>query len=96
MAKKQTWIIGSGDIKEVVRAMDQFEAWDTLRDRPAEDFGLIASAEPNESSDPFHVRTSLLMYRWGRDADAKRFIERGIECGMPDTTDADMKAGRKQ
>jgi hypothetical protein len=92
---KKKWHIRSGDIREIVYAADQFAAWDTLRDRPAEEFGLIAEAEPDEDTDPYLVRTSLLMIRWNRDDDARRFVARGMEEGMPDTTAEDLKsAGR--
>lgn len=88
--KQIRWIVSSSDMREVVFAADQFAAWDTLRDRPAEEFSLIAKAECNESADPFLIRTSLLMLRWGRREDSRRFVERGVELElMPDTTEAD-------
>jgi hypothetical protein len=89
---QKRWLVQSAEISEFVFASDQFEAWDALRDRRAEDFGLIAKAEVNESGDPFLIRTSALMYRWGRDADGERFISRGMEVGMPDTTVQDKQA----
>lgn len=93
MAKrKKKWVVSSGDIREVAYAADQFEAWDTLRDRPAEEFGLVAEAEPDENGEPYPIRTSILMFRWHRDADAKRFIARMKDLEGIDTTAADLKA----
>lgn len=43
------WHLKSFAINEVVEADDQWEAWDTLSERPLEDFGLIVMAEPNET-----------------------------------------------
>lgn len=87
------WRVGSGDISEWVFAPDQFAAFDTLRDRPAEDFGCIVTAEPDENPDDMvPVRTSILMFRWFRDDAARRFIERMMEEGMPDTTREDLAA----
>lgn len=90
------WHISGGDISEFVHADDQFQAWDTLRDRSAYDFGLIMKAEPNENDDPFLVRTSMLMRRWGRIDDAKKFVSRGMECGMPDTAMEDIAATERR
>jgi hypothetical protein len=90
----RTWHLRSGVIDEIVRAEDQFEAWATLRDRPAEDFGLIASAEPDEDGDPLLARVSGLMFSWGRDEDAQAFVAAAVAQGLPDTTDADRRFGR--
>jgi hypothetical protein len=92
MSKKIKWHLTSAEISTFVYAEDQFAAYDTIRDLPAEDFGMIVQAEPDENMEPFPVRTSLLMFRWGREADALRFIARGMELGMPDTTREDRKA----
>lgn len=67
------WLVKSRDIMEIVPAADQWEAWDTLKDRPIEDFGLVVLAEPDESGDPIPVQTVTLMERWGRRADAEAF-----------------------
>lgn len=67
------WHVRSAAINEVVPATDQWEAWDTLSDRGAQDFGLVTVAERNEDGDPFPVQTAALMRRWGRDEDAERF-----------------------
>lgn len=83
------WRVKSGRIDEHVRAADQFEAWNTLRDRPAEDFGLIATAEPEEDADPIGAHTAGLMFSWGRDEDAVAFIAMAVANGLPDTTEAD-------
>jgi len=76
------WHIRSREINEVVEADDQWEAWDTLRDRSALDFGLIATAEPDESGDPIPVHTATLMRRWGRDEDAEKFDAVAREAGL--------------
>lgn len=88
------WHLKSGSISEVVHAPDQWAAYDTLRDRPAEDFGCIVVAEPDEGPDyAYPIRTSILMFQWFRDDDARRFIERMMELeDMPDTTDEDLAA----
>ncbi len=86
--------IWSRAIDEWIEAEDQFAAWDTIRDRPAEDFGLIVTAEPDESADPIPVRTSALMFWWGRDEDAERFIALALEQGLPDTTETDRNFRR--
>lgn len=84
------WHIRSREINEVVNAADQFAAWDTLSDRPVEDFGLVVAAEREEDADPVYVRTSALMFRWGRDADAEAFISVAVANGLPDTTEQDL------
>jgi hypothetical protein len=76
------WHLRSRAINEVVRASDQWEAWDTLRDRSALDFGLIVVAEPNEDADPIPVQTAALMRRWGRDDDAEQFDAIAREQGL--------------
>lgn len=87
--RPKLWHLRSRAIDELVQAADQFAAWDTLRDRPLEDFGLIVTAERDEDADPIGVHTSGLMFWWGRDDDAKRLIALAIENGLPDTTAAD-------
>lgn len=87
------WRLKSRGIDEIVAASDQFDAWDTLRDRPVEDFGLIVTAEPDESGDPIPARTSGLMFSWGRDEDAAAFVALAVENGLPDTTEADRLFG---
>ena len=67
------WMLTSRRISEVVTAIDQWAAWNTLRTRPVEDFGLIVSAEPNENGDPIPVHTATLMRQWGRESDAELF-----------------------
>lgn len=65
------WILRSANIREVVRAVDQWEAWDTLRARPVSDFGLIVIAEPDEDEDEsILVHSETLFRRWGREDDA--------------------------
>lgn len=88
---ERVWHLRSRAINVVVRAEDQFAAWDTLRDRPAEDFGLAVSAEADESDDPISVRTSALMFSWGRDEEAELFVALAVEQGLPDTTAGDRR-----
>ncbi len=66
----------------IVRARDQWKAWDVLKERPVGDFGLICMAEPNENGDPFMVSTEALMKRWGRKADAKLAHEAAVREGL--------------
>ena len=91
-----TWQLRSRAINEVVQAADQFAAWDTLSDRAAEDFGLIVEAEPDENGDPFLVRTSALMFWWGRDGEAEAFIALAIACDLGDTTEVDRRFRREE
>lgn len=67
--KKQQWLVRTKAVSVVVKAQDQWEAWDVLKERPLEDFGLICSAEANEDGDPIPVQTATLMLRWGRITD---------------------------
>lgn len=94
--KTKRWHLRSAGINEFVDAFDQWEAWDSLRDRPIEDFGFVVGAEANESGDDesFPVRASILLFRWGRDADAEAFIAMGIDEGMQDTTQHDRAAAK--
>lgn len=78
----KTWVLTSKGISEIVRAEDQWEAWDTLRERDATDFGLLVSAEANESDDPIPVQTETLMRRWDRIADADQFHAKAREMGL--------------
>lgn len=86
-----TWVLRSGRIHEVVSAPDQFSAFDVLRDRPVQDFGLIVTAEPDEDADPVGVRTSALLLHWGREADAAMVIQAAIGQGLPDTSVQDRE-----
>jgi hypothetical protein len=78
------WQLRSREINEFVVAADQWEAWDTLRDRSIYDFGLVVSAEPHESGDHevIPVHTATLMRRWGRDDDAEQFDELARKAGL--------------
>lgn len=84
------WILRSHHIFEVVEAPDQWAAWNTLRLRPTTDFGLLVTAEADEDGNPIAVRTSRLMFGWGRDMDAHEFISAAVAEGLTDTTLADM------
>ena len=79
-----TWVVATGQIKRIVRAKDQWEAWDTLRAEDRCQFGLIATAEENESGDDeaIPVKTSALMERWGRINDAQAFHALAHEKGL--------------
>lgn len=84
------WHLRSRAIDEVVRAEDQFAAWETLRDRPATDFGLVVTAEPGEDEQQaIPIHTSALMFAWDRDDEAELFIAVAVENGLGDTTEAD-------
>jgi hypothetical protein len=92
-SKSHSWNLRSQRINELVDAPDQFIAWDTLRDRPVGDFGLVVEAEPNGNGNPIVTRTSMLMFRWNRDEDARRFIRRASALlGVPDTSAEDLAA----
>lgn len=76
------WHLRGRQINEVVEAADQWEAWDTLRDRSVFDFGLVTSAEADENADPIPVHTATLMRRWGREEDAEAFDQLAREAGL--------------
>ncbi len=78
------WQLRSRAVNEIVVAPDQWEAWDTLRDRSIYDFGLVVTAEANESGDAesIPVHTATLMRRWGREADAEQFDELARKAGL--------------
>lgn len=78
------WVIGIKAGKEQVEAADQWEAWDTLRDRPMTDFGLIATALPEgaDEGERIGVHTSALMRRWGRIGEADQFDALAREQGL--------------
>jgi hypothetical protein len=78
----KSWHIKSGRIDETVTAATQYAAWNTLRKRPAEEFGLIASAEPNGNGDPLVIQTEALMATWGRADDSARFHEAARAHGL--------------
>lgn len=95
MNKQYKWFLRSRDIDEIVSAPDQFAAYETLRDRPGADFGLIVTAhraDLTEDEGSYACRTSLLMGQWGRIAEAKAFVKAGIAYGMGDMTDLDIPA----
>ena len=83
------WHLTSRRINEVVEAEDQWAAWNTLRNRPADDFGMLVQAEANENGDPIPVKTTTLMTRWGRDEDAAAFGALARSQGLPDRTGLD-------
>jgi len=80
--KAQRWVVEFAGGSLIVQAPDQWGAWDALRDRRLEDFGLICSAEPNENGDPFLVQTETLMRRWGRETDADLCHEAAVKEGL--------------
>lgn len=87
------WFVSSKNIDEVVEAADRWEAFDTLRDRPAEDFGLIVEVQPvrETQEEAVAIRTSALFgKRWGRPEIAERFIAAAVAQGLGDTTEVDL------
>lgn len=92
----RVWRLKSNSIDSIVRAADQFEAWDTLRDRPLSHFGLVVTAEPDESGDPIPVHTSALLFSWGRDHEARMLIDAAVSVGLPDTTEADLEYAKER
>ena len=79
----QEWRIHSRAIDEVVVAVDQWAAWNTLRNHPAEDFGLIVVAAPDGNEDrAIPVHTATLMRKWDRLADALAFDELARRQGL--------------
>ena len=87
-------------LKEIVNveAVDQWGAYDSLRDLPVERFGLfvIATPEDGTADDAIAVRTSFLMFRWGRRMDAHLFLARAMADGLPDTSALDDPIRRKE
>lgn len=73
MTDTPLWMVSTRKIRRAIRAVDQWEAWDTLRAEDRDQFGLVVSAEPDENGDPFLVQASTLMERWGREHDAAEF-----------------------
>lgn len=86
------WFLTSKDIDEMVEAVDQWQAFDSLQNRSADDFGLIVEAQPVKETraESIAIRTSMLFGRWGRIEEAKQFIGVGVHAGLPDTTDTDI------
>lgn len=96
VAKERVWHLRSGSIDEVVRAPDQWDAWATLADRDVTEFGVLASAEPDENGDPILFRTVTLFRCWGRDIDADALTAAMVELGYPDTTEQDREIATKR
>lgn len=97
MTVKLPWRVRSDKVDVIVQATDSWEAWDAIADRPLSDFGLLVTAECNEDANPVGIRTSALMFRWNRDADAAKAIEAAVATGLPDTRELDLRvAGRKE
>lgn len=90
------WHLRSGSIDEIVRAPDQWEAWLTLADRPVSEFGVLATAEPDEDGDPLLIRVTALLRVWGRDDDADTLTAAICELGYPDTTQKDREIATKR
>ena len=90
MTIHRRWHITSKGINEYVVAPDQWAAWNTLRNRPVEDFGLIVSAEPDDNDEAIPVHTATLMFAWNRDDDAALAIAVAIANDLPDTTVANL------
>lgn len=78
-----TWTLRTGSIREDAVEADQWAAWNTLRNRAAEDFGLIAVAIPNGDEERMiPVQTAALMRTWGRTEDAARFDDLARSKGL--------------
>ena len=87
------WLLTSAGGTAPVDADDQWAAFDTLKDEPLENFGLLVSASTDLSpGNTYGVRTSLLLARWGRIEDARTVIDRVIAAGGPDTSAEDLPA----
>ena len=88
------WYVTSKNIDEIVEAINQWEAFDSLSTRSADDFGLVVEAQPvNETEEEsFAIRTLLLFARWNRPEEAQLFIAAAIKQGLPDTS-ADLESG---
>ncbi len=86
------WFLTSKGIEEIVEAVDQWQAFDSLQNRSVDDFGLIVEAQPvNETRDEaIGVRTSLLFGRWGRTDEARQLIKVAVQHGLSDTTEQDI------
>lgn len=93
---KEQWAVGSGGITKVVMAHDQWEAFDVFSTMQVGSFGLVVSTirVGAEQDEMVSVRTSLLMYRWGRVVDGHMFIMAAVKKGFPDTSALDMQSFR--
>lgn len=90
------WRVRSAKIDVVVTGRaEQWDVFDQIADRPLADFGIIVCAEHNEDANPVCVRTSILMYRWGRDGDAAKAIRHAVQSGLSDTTERDKQLARE-
>lgn len=96
---ERVWVVQSGSMVEVVKAEDQWEAFDTLKERELEQFGMLVVATPEFGGDAeaIAVRTSMLFgKRWGRPDIAHRIIADAIEMGLPDTSEADIDVAKEE
>ena len=82
------WIVGTARGKETIRALDQHAAWNTLRTRPIEDFGIIVTAlrEGDPEDEQVAVHTTALLLTWGRDEEARWLLDALTAAGLDDTT----------
>ena len=86
------WTIRSRGFEVTISAPDQHAAWNTLRNRPESDFGLVVSAFPDGGEDNLiAVHTSALMTAWRRNGGARRFRRHAIAMGLPDTAASDRR-----
>lgn len=85
------WVLRTAELHRITQQPDQWAAFDTLREMPLRYFGLLVTAEAHESMNPIGIRTSALLYRWGRELDARLAIAIAVDQGLPDTTEADEK-----
>ena len=79
-----TWHITARNVDERVRAVDHWAAWNTLRNRPAADFGLLVSAlrEGLDDGERVSVTTQTLFYIWHRDDEAGLVIDMAVSLGL--------------
>ncbi len=85
------WTVETLRTMHNVEAKDHWEAYDSLCNSPVEEFGLLVVAIPEGGTflDSIAVRTSALMFRWGRRMDAHLFLARAMAEGLPDTSRLD-------
>jgi hypothetical protein len=86
VSKLTRWTVGYAAGREIVEAADQHAAWNTLRNRPLEDFGLIVTAlrEGDDEGERIAVHTTALLLTWGRDDEARFLLDALAAAGVDD------------
>ena len=69
------WIVTTKSVERRVEAIDQHAAWNTLRQLPFDQFGLVVSANREGGADRDVVHTAALFLAWSRDQDAAYAFE---------------------